>query len=89
MDLRDPREVLAHLFSRGVLGSALVAVSVGKMVEKAVILLAPMSPAYRFVAWSGAALLFTTLYVYWADFQDAVSEAADAAADSVDGEDDD
>lgn len=87
MQLRDPRQVLAHLFSRGVLGSALVAVSVGKVVEKLVIILAPMSPFHRLIGWSVAAALFVTLYVYWADFEQAVEDATDAVSDS--GEDDD
>jgi hypothetical protein len=86
MKARRPSTVVSHLFSRGVLGSMLVGTATGKVVEK-VVILAFGSTWARLVGWTFATLVFVTLYVYWADFSDAVQEAADGAADAVEGDD--
>jgi len=71
-----PSTVVSHLFSRGVLGSMLVGTATGKVVEKIVILTFG-SPASRLIGWIVSLVIFVTLYVYWADFQDFVEEATD------------
>lgn len=78
--MRDPRRVVRHLFSRGVLGSILVGTAVGKVVEK-VVILSTGSPSARLVGWTVAALVFTYLYVFWADFEEVVEEAVDGGGD--------
>lgn len=83
--MRDASEVIDHLFSRGVLGSMLVGTAVGKAVEYSILILTPRAQFARLAAWIVATFGFVMLYLYWAEFE----QAADSAADAVQGGDDD
>jgi len=87
--MRQPSTVLDHLFSRGVLGSILVGTACGKTVEYGILILTPTVQVARLAAWLTATFGFVILYVYWADFEQAASDAADSAADAVQGDTDD
>jgi hypothetical protein len=87
--MRDPRDVLDHLFSRGVLGSILVGLAVGRVVELSIRLLTPMALTARLAAWGVTTALFVWLYVFWADIEAFASKAADGGADGGGVGDDD
>lgn len=71
---RTTRKRLEKIFSRDVLGSVLVSVSAGKVVEKVIVLAAPSTVA-RLVGWFGAFWLFVGLFVYWERVAETVEEA--------------
>jgi len=82
MDTKDPRDLIDHLMSRGVLGSMLVGTGVGKVVEHLVVL-ATGSTVSSLIGWSVATVAFVSLYVFWADFSDYVTDAAEDATEAL------
>mgnify|MGYP006286625593 CR=1 FL=1 len=87
MKARRPSAVVDHLFSRGVLGSMLVGTATGKVVEKTILIVAPDSTVARLTGWLATLAVFVALYVYWADFEQRVTDAADSVADAAGGDD--
>lgn len=78
---RRTRQRLEEIFSRDVLGSVLVSLAAGKIVEQVVVIVAPSRPL-RLVAWIVAFGLFVYLFVQW----EKVAEKAKEAAEAVEAE---
>lgn len=77
----SPRQRINEIFSRDVLGSVLVGLAGGKIVEQAVVLAAPGRPR-RLVAWAVAFGLFVVLFAYWEHVERRVQEVAAGESDS-------
>lgn len=75
---RRTRQRLEEIFSRDVLGSVLVSLAAGKIVEQLVVIAAPARPA-RLVAWTVAFAVFVALFVYWERVAKKAAEVAEAA----------
>lgn len=82
---RRARRRLEEIFSRDVLGSVLVSLAAGKMVEQVVVILAPGRPL-RFVAWTVAFALFVWLFIYWEHVAARATAAAEAAESATQSE---
>lgn len=74
---RRTRRRLEEIFSRDVLGSVLVSVAAGKVVEQVVVMAAPARPA-RLVAWFVTFWIFVGLFIYWEKVAKRAREAAEA-----------
>lgn len=61
---RTARDAVDDVFSREVLGSILLGLSTGKVVEQ-LVLMAGSTAGARFVIWIGASGVFFTAFVYW------------------------
>lgn len=79
--LGDTRAIDAwdELFSRDMLGAVLVGAAIGKVVEKALNLIADGTAALL-IAWSVAAVAFVIAFVYWHKLEQAAEDAKDAAS---------
>lgn len=75
---RRTRQRLEEIFSRDVLGSVLVSLAAGKIVEQMVVIAAPSRPA-RLLAWTAAFAIFVWLFVKWEYVAKKAAEAAEAA----------
>lgn len=75
---RRTRQRLEEIFSRDVLGSVLVSLAAGKIVEQLVVIAAPSRPA-RLVAWSVTFAVFVWLFVHWERVAKKAAEVAEAA----------
>lgn len=75
---RRARRRLEEIFSRDVLGSVLVSLAAGKVVEQFIVIVAPARSA-RLLAWFVAFWLFVGLFVYWERVAKAAMDAAEAA----------
>lgn len=82
-DLRDrrtrARRRVEEIFSRDVLGSILVSLSLSKVVESALKIVAPGDVA-RLGGWIVLSLLFVLVFAYWERVARAVKKAADEAS---------
>lgn len=78
---RRTRKRLEEIFSRDVLGSVLVSLAAGKVVEQVVVIIAPGRPV-RLIAWFVAFWLFVGLFVYWHRVAEKAREVAEAAAEA-------
>ena len=72
---RKARRRLDEVFSRNVLGSVLLGAAAGKIVEKALNLVAG-STASLLVAWTLAFGVFLLTFVWWEEIEAAAKEAA-------------
>lgn len=72
---RKARRRLDEVFSRNVLGSILLGVAAGKVVEKILNLVAP-NTSTLLVAWTLAFGVFLVTFVWWEELEAAAKEAA-------------
>ena len=77
---RTVRRQLDRVFSRQMLGAALLSLTATKIVETALLLVAPRPPV-RIVGWVVLFHVFLVGFAYWHRIEDAASDAAEAAAD--------
>lgn len=76
------RRRIEEVFSRDVLGSILVSLALSKVVESALILVAPGMVA-RLVGWVVLAVAFIWLFVAWERVASAAKETTEKAADAA------
>lgn len=81
---RRTRRRLEEIFSRDVLGSVLVSVAAGKVVEQIIVMAAPGRPA-RLIAWFVAFWAFVYLFVKWEAVAKKALDAAEAVESPAEG----
>lgn len=85
-DLRNSRSKarrrVDEIFSREVLGSILVSLSMGKVVEAALAIVAPGAVA-KLVGWLVLSVTFVLVFAYWERVARAAKQAAEDASEKV------
>lgn len=79
------RRRLDEIFSRRMLGSVLVGLAGGKIIESIVNMIS-LTPKIKFWLWGILFVLFVALFVCWEYVQRTVEDAAEKAAESVEVE---
>lgn len=76
--MQSVNQQIDRIFSRQTLGSILLGLTSGKVVEKIIALLAPTVRG-KLIAWSISAVLATLLFIFW----DHLEQRAEKTAENV------
>lgn len=80
---KKTRKRLDEVFSRQMLGSILVGVAAGKIIEK-VLNLWFNTTASLLIGWTLAFVVFVALFVYWEEVESRAKDAAESAKEKAD-----
>ena len=83
MGTRKARDAVDDVFSREVLGSILLGLASGKVIEQMVVIAAPTVTS-RLVVWTGASGVFFVTFVYWDQIETRVKDELRGAPDPDD-----